>query len=279
MCLLLSGCGMQFAYNNARFMASWYLNDFIDLSREQKTAFKAELAQLHDWHRANELPLYRDTLVQIRAQLSGAKLDPDALQGHIALMRQRWDAIVIQATPAIVELSRTVTPQQVQGLMLAVEARSQERLSDAETAADHAQDTVAGIEKWTGPLSPSQQTRVLNFAAQYPDITVQTVAAHRAFQSQLFEVLAEPSGADRAARLGSLFANALDTPQGRQLVALRAARLDGRVQLMTDLWAGADERQKRRVIKRVGNYIDDMDALINTELTKAVATNADATLR
>lgn len=276
MCLLLSGCGMQFAYNNARFMTSWYLKDFIDLSRQQKSTFKAELAQLHDWHRENELPIYRDTLVHIRAQLSDASLDPDSLQGHIALMRQRWDAIVTQATPAMVELSETITPEQVQGLLLAMEARSQKRLSDAASADDHAGDTVAGIEKWMGALNPAQRTMALNFAAQHPDITVQTVAAHRAFQSQLARLLAEPPS---AARLASLLANALDTPQGTQLAALRQARLDGRVHLMTDLWAGADERQKRRVIKRLGNYIDDMDALINSRLTKAVAASADTTLR
>lgn len=270
---------MQFAYNNARFMTSWYLKDFIDLSRQQKSAFKAELVQLHDWHRENELPIYRDTLVQIRAQLSDASLDPDRLQGHIALMRERWDAIVTQATPVMVELSETITPEQVQGLLLAMEARSQKRLSDAETVDDHAGDTVAGIEKWMGALNPAQRTMALNFAARHPDITVQTVAAHRAFQSQLARLLADPPSAARAARLASLLANALDTPQGAQLAALRQARLDGRVQLMTDLWAGADERQKRRVIKRLGNYIDDMDALINSGLTKAVAASADTTLR
>lgn len=59
--LALNGCSAnRFLYNSADTLVRWALDDYVDLTTEQQKQFDADLDVLLDWHRRDELPLYRE---------------------------------------------------------------------------------------------------------------------------------------------------------------------------------------------------------------------------
>jgi hypothetical protein len=57
--LALAGCSaLRLGYNNGPQLVWWYLDGYVDFSREQAPAAKQALERLFEWHRATQLPDY-----------------------------------------------------------------------------------------------------------------------------------------------------------------------------------------------------------------------------
>lgn len=258
--LFLTGCGTQLVYNNLPLVTPFYLDDYVDLNRDQKSVFKAGFKDLHRWHRTQELPVYRDLLIQIQATLNQPDLDPAALLAKVEPLEQRWDTLISQASPLVIEIAGTLTPEQLDGLFAAFEARNQERLDKPAAEPDEA---IKRIEKWTGKLTDQQRLRIIAFERANPGLEAETVAAHRVFQARLRQVLSAPDAADFESQLSTLLANPLNSPEGRRLETLREEQGTARLVMLSELWNGASESQKRRVNRKLESYIRDFDALID----------------
>ena len=260
--LLLSGCGTQFAYNNLTLITPWYVDDYIDLDRQQKVIFKGHLKTLHEWHRRSELPIYREILLEIQNELDADVLDTQAISQQFLKLRTRWEAIILKSTPAIVEISQSLTDNQRTSFFQALEERNEKRLAEMDSAEEHSKESVERIEKWMGALSPAQIDRVQTYAKAYPDLTEPTVAAHRAFQTELSQLMSQAIMADYPARLGILLSGALDSPEGQKLTQMREQQLQARLELFSELWASASDQQKQRVQKKLQGYVRDIEKLI-----------------
>lgn len=259
----LTGCGAKLAYNNLSLITDWYIDDYIQLNEQQQAIFDRHLTQLQNWHRTEELPAYRELFESIHRHLQQPEVDPQFLQQKISRLRGHWSALIQQATPAVIELSLTLSPAQRSRFIEALEERNVKRLKRADSAAEHQQESVKDIEKWMGQLTRQQRNWVEQYAAQNPDMTAATVAAHRAFQAQLAELLEQPTHPNFEVRMERLLADALGaTPEGQRLTALREAQLQSRVALFVNLWRSASDNQKRKVRSRLQGYIDDIDDLI-----------------
>ena len=269
--LLLSGCGTQFAYNNLTLITPWYVDDYIDLDRQQKAVFKAHLKTLHEWHRSSELPIYREILLEIQTELEADVLDTQAISQQFLKLRTRWEAIILKSTPAIVEISQSLTDEQRTSFFQALEERNEKRLAEMDSTQEHLQESVERIEKWMGALSPDQIDQVQTYAKAYPDLTEPTVDAHRAFQTELSQLMSQAIMADYPARLGILLSGALDSPEGRKLTQMREQQLQARLELFSELWASASEQQKRRVRKKLQGYIRDVEKLVAQSETQKSA--------
>lgn len=261
--LLISGCGAKFAYNNLNLISPWYVDDFIQLNESQQQAFDRHLEQLHQWHRDTELPQYRQLFTDLHQHLQQPDLDPQLLRTKISQLRGHWNTLIQQSSPAVIELSATLSDKQRLEFFASLEERNQKRLSRADTPAEHKQESVERIDKWMGPLTKQQRQWVETFAENNPDLTHETVAAHRAFQGELAQLLSQSAAADFPIRLERLMADALGgSPEGQKLNQLREQQLNARVELFVALWGSASENQKRKVRSRLKGYIDDIDDLL-----------------
>ena len=76
--MALSGCSaLRVAYNTGPQIVWWWLDGYVDFSREQAPQVKAALESWFDWHRATQLPEYATLLVAAQAQVM-APLTPAA---------------------------------------------------------------------------------------------------------------------------------------------------------------------------------------------------------
>jgi len=263
--LLISGCGAKIAYNNLSLISPWYVDDYIELDESQQQIFDRHLEQLHQWHRNTELPQYRQLFADLHQHLQQPDLDPQILRTKISRLRGHWNTLIQQSSPAVIELSATLSDKQRQAFFAALEERNQKRLSRADSPAEHKQESVERIDKWMGPLTKQQRLWVESFAENNPDLTQETVAAHRAFQVQLAQLLSQSAAADFPEKLELLLADALGSSiEGQKLNELREQQLDARVELFVALWSSASENQKRKVRSRLKGYIDDIDDLLGS---------------
>jgi len=261
--LLLSGCGAKFVYNNLSMITPWYVDDYVDLNRDQKNLYKKHLKNIHQWHRREELPEYYRLLSELRAHLDQSELEKNFLTNHLLQLRQRWQVLTTYATPALTEMAQTLTDDQIQELKVALEETNLENLADAEQPSEHNKSIQQGIKRWLGNLSQEQQKSIQSFAESHPDRTIETVAAHRAFQAQLMHHLADRHSDNFPAQLAKLIADPLQSPEGKKLTSLRLDTLNSRIELYQTLWGQASARQKQKVIDRLDDILKDIKSLMN----------------
>jgi hypothetical protein len=92
--LALGGCSaVRLSYNNGAQLAWWWLDDYVDFSREQTPAARLAVDRWFEWHRASQLAGYAEVLVAAQAQM-GEPLTP-------ALACRWWDRLREAVEPAL----------------------------------------------------------------------------------------------------------------------------------------------------------------------------------
>ena len=67
--LLAAGCTMSFTYNHLDWLIPWYVDDYVDLSRQQRQVLQSQLGPVLQWHREEELEHYLEWNAQIAGGL------------------------------------------------------------------------------------------------------------------------------------------------------------------------------------------------------------------
>lgn len=110
---LLSACSaVKLAYNNLPELGYWWVDGYADLNDAQSVQLRGDLARLHEWHRANELPRVADLLQQIQRDTPADTTAQDVCR-FFDQVRDRLDAARAQAEPGAVTLAMSLTPGQI----------------------------------------------------------------------------------------------------------------------------------------------------------------------
>lgn len=111
--LALSACSaVKLGYNNIGEVAYWWLDSYVDFNESQGPRVREDLARLHLWHRATELPRVAD-LLQNMEKLVAADIAPAQACGVVAELRERIGAVMAQGEPAMVTLAMGLEPEQL----------------------------------------------------------------------------------------------------------------------------------------------------------------------
>jgi len=105
---LLAGCSsVRLAYNNAPQLSWWWLDGYLDFSREQAPQVRQALDGFLDWHRATQLPAYAALL----ARTQPAILEPTTPAGAC-----RWQAEVRGQLDPALQRALQLAAEQLPGL-------------------------------------------------------------------------------------------------------------------------------------------------------------------
>jgi hypothetical protein len=112
-CMVLAGCSaIKLGYSNLPQVSYWWLDAYLDFTEDQSPRVRDALAQLHLWHRQQELPRFAQLLTQAE-RLAGGDIAPQQACGLYDGLRQRLAAARAQAEPPMVAVALTLTPQQL----------------------------------------------------------------------------------------------------------------------------------------------------------------------
>jgi len=114
--LLVAACSqLQFGYNNADTVLAYSLDSYLDLDDEQERLAREQIAELHRWHRATQLPGYAQLLNDAQKKVAGTVTAADVLEFNSGV-RRALAAIGERAAPDLAKLALTLKPAQVERL-------------------------------------------------------------------------------------------------------------------------------------------------------------------
>lgn len=114
--LALAGCSaVKLGYNALPTLAYWWLDGYVDFSGEQAPPVREALADLHAWHRQQELPRVLALLARME-QLAPGEITPQQACSIAAEGRERLLAVGEHATAGAATLAAQLTDRELRHL-------------------------------------------------------------------------------------------------------------------------------------------------------------------
>ena len=168
----LQGCSSKFAYNNADWLAQWYIDDYVDLSRDQNRNLDIELKSVLKWHRETQLLQYRQQLVDLSNDLDHLPISEQTWLKHFNQITGHWQRLRRELSTRAATLAPQLDQHQVNYLFAKLENNSKEKLEDfnEKTIKEYRSDRLEGLletlENYLGSVSKQQKSYAATFVEQ-----------------------------------------------------------------------------------------------------------------
>ena len=270
--LILAGCSAnRLLYNRADTFIRWAADDYVVLTRDQQAAFDSRLDGFLSWHRSEELPHYRDFIVNALATLEeGVTLKEAVLiSEEIDLAADRFQARFIELLLATGE---DLSDEQIQVFLGALDENqaeyAKERLvRDEETYyADSAKTMTDLVKRLMGRLNTAQKGDISLRSKQLMRLDRLWHDDRVRWGSELRRLLEtkSPGWQDEVRKLGETRSEA------RIPDYVAGIEHNGEVilSLLVDVINSRTDRQDRRMRRFLKGLIDDIDALTSASVAE-----------
>jgi hypothetical protein len=265
--LVLSGCNrVSLAYRNLDVIIPWTLNDYLTLNSEQKSWFNGRLKEHLSWHCTTQLPDYLDWLDRLQQMVETHQVSDAALQARALEARQAIAQSAQKITPSAIELLQGLDDQQVKKINEAFAKDQRKRQADylksslEQQIQQRSERMNKRLSAWLGPLSASQQQRIVVWSTSLGDQNQQRIANRALWQTQFSTAMEQRQSSDFPQRIEQLLVNreSLWTPAYRQAYNLseQASR-----SLLVDLMAQSTPAQRQHLMKKLDEVRSDLTAL------------------
>jgi len=166
---LLAGCTASFTYNHLDRLIPWYVDGYVDLTRDQRRTLESRLEQLLQWHREEELTRYIGLLDRIEEDLAQT-LTTGAVQRWIDDIGAAMERTEQSLLSLALDFSSTLSDEQMAEFMASLWERQREYekellgRSEEEYRSDSYDSLVDLLRRFTGPLEPAQKQRLRDAA-------------------------------------------------------------------------------------------------------------------
>jgi hypothetical protein len=265
--LALGACSrVGLAYRNLDVIIPWTLNDYLDMSGEQKGWFNERLKEHLDWHCTTQLPVYLDWLDRLQTMVETNQVTDAALQTRTREAKAAIAQTAREITPSAVELLQGLDDKQVAEMNEAFAKDLQKRQAEYlkpsldQQIKQRAERMDKRLIDWLGPLSPAQQQRVVAWSKALGDQNTQWIANRAHWQTQFSAAVAQRHSPDFPQRIETLLVNreSLWTPAYRQAYANTEAQARG---LIVDLMAESTPAQRQQLLKKIEGVRKDFNEL------------------
>jgi len=265
--LALGACSrVGLAYSNLDVIIPWTLSDYLDMNGEQKGWFNERLKEHLSWHCTTQLPGYLDWLDRLQAMVETNQVTDEALQARTQEAKKAIAQTAREITPSAIELLQGLDDQQVAEMNDAFAKDQRKRQEEYLKPSLDQQIKERGVRMdkrlndWLGPLSPSQQQRVVAWSNALSDQNQQWIANRVHWQKQFSAAVAQRHSPEFPQRIETLLVNreSLWTADYRLAYANTEAQARG---LLVDLMAESTPAQRQRLLKKIDGVRKDFTDL------------------
>ena len=265
--LALGACSrMGLAYRNLDVIIPWTLGDYLNMNGEQKDWFNERLREHLSWHCTTQLPGYLDWLDRLQDMVERNQVTDAALQARTREAKQAIAQTAREITPSAIELLQGLNDKQVAEMndAFAKDQRKREEQYLKPSLAQQIKERGERMEKrlndWLGPLSPTQQQRVVAWSTALGDQNTQWIANRVHWQKQFSAAVAQRQSPQFPQRVETLLVNreTLWTPAYRQAYTNTEAQARS---LFVDLMAESTPEQRQRLLKKIDGVRKDFNDL------------------
>ena len=273
--LLVAACGTltKLAYSNASLaykslapMATWMVDEYVDLDGYQKDWVRDRLGRVMAWHRANELPRYRAFLEHVLAE-STEPFTVDEIASAYADLREHYHHMVEHLLPDVADFFLTLDAEQVAQMQKKFEDDNRKFVkestsgSPAERLKKRADKFGQHLDAWLGHVTPEQKTLVLQRMELIPDFVEDRLADRRYRQTEVLALIR--AKATKPQMVEGLRRLLIDTESWRRPEFRK--RMRERDQRMFELLAALSKtltpEQRAHLQGRIRRYLADIHSL------------------
>lgn len=269
--LALTSCNaVKVGYNNAQNLSYWWLNSYVQFNAAQKPVIKAELQDLHDWHRFNEIPAYTQILQSIEHKLAhdiNSKQACDVAES----VRERFRILNLQFEPIIERIAPSLSHQQLAHIEKQFEKKNSEWREDWLENTQQKRDkrrlklAIKRAEMFYGKLDDKQRDILKNnirISTFDPDISYaeklrRQKDAIETLRKIIDQQLDEPDIKLEIAAYFDRFLNGDDAAYQSYMDRLTADACTG----FANLHNSTSSEQRKHAANKLAGYIKDFQAL------------------
>ncbi|MHC8349450.1 DUF6279 family lipoprotein [Pseudomonas sp. RT4P38] len=265
--LALGACSrVGLAYRNLDVIIPWTLSDYLNMHGEQKDWFDERLKEHLSWHCTTQLPGYLDWLDRLQVMVETNQVTDAALQTRTQEAKAAIAQTARKITPSATELLQGLDDKQVTEMNDAFAKEQNKRQEQYlkpsldQQIKQRAQRMEKRLNDWLGPLSPSQQQRVVAWSNALGDQNTQWIANRALWQKQFSAAVAQRQSPEFPQRIETLLVNreSLWTPAYRQAYTSTEAQARG---LFVDLMAESTPEQRQQLLKKIEGVRKDFNDL------------------
>ncbi|MHC8310438.1 DUF6279 family lipoprotein [Pseudomonas sp. GT1P32] len=265
--LALGACSrMGLAYRNLDVIIPWTLSDYLDMNGEQKGWLNERLKEHLSWHCTTQLPGYLDWLDRLQVMVETNQVTDAALQSRTQEAKQAIAQTAREITPSAIELLQGLDDKQVAEMNEAFAKDQRKRQQDyvkpslVQQIKERSERMEKRLDGWIGPLSPTQQQRVVAWSNALGDQNTQWIANRVHWQKQFSAAVAQRQSPEFPQRIETLLVNreSLWTPDYRKAYANTEAQARS---LFVDLMAESTPAQRQRLLKKIEGVRKDFNDL------------------
>ncbi|MBJ2263222.1 DUF6279 family lipoprotein [Pseudomonas sp. MF6787] len=265
--VLLAGCNrLGLAYRNLDVIIPWTLNDYLDMNAGQKSWFNDTLKEHLAWHCTTQLPGYLDWLDRLQQMVDSHQVSDAALQAHALEAKQAIADVARQITPSAIELLRGLDEQQVREMDAALTKDLGKRQNEylkpplEQQIKERSERMSKRLDAWLGPLSASQQERVLAWSTALGAQNQQWIGNRAHWQAQFIAAVNQRASSDFPRKMEQLLVDreSLWTADYRQAYAQTEAAARS---LLVDVMAESTVQQRQKLVQRIAKVRSDFQAL------------------
>lgn len=273
--LALAACASltQLAYSNAALaytnlppMIAWAVDDWVEMSGDQKEWVRGRIDRLMHWHRTHELPEYRRFFEKVLAE-SAEPFTVAEVGDAYEDLRRAYRRAMEQALPDIAEfLSRVDSVQAAQmEKKFAEDTRKMVRESTRGTPEQRFERRVKRfvqhLEGWLGDVSDAQREIVEAHYRGLPQYFEERLAERRVRHTETMALIRAKAGKEQmlaGLRRLMLESDTWRRPEYREKLAQRERRM---FEMVAALSASLDAGQRAHLQKRIRGYVRDIRTL------------------
>jgi hypothetical protein len=263
-----TGCATAFLYDRADRFANRWVGGYVSLGAPRQAALESGLAELHAWHRREQLPAYAEWL-----RATGARLDApapflaDELQDRGAELGQFWRSIADAALPLAIPLGASLDDAEVSELIATLRERHDKEYAAAarRSAAWHEQRRARSMERmlrrWTGRLTDEQRAAIAVWSRGLEPSRAAISANRRGWIDELEAALGRRDETELLAEAAhALFVtpSARWSPEYQALVTRNSSKTAA---FFAEFLNGLEERQRATAVERILRLAEQLEDL------------------
>lgn len=265
--VVLGACSStRLAYRFADQGVLWWVDDYITLTGDQKSALRNDLEALKAWHCETELPRYSAWLGELRQEMANGELPPERIEFHRQQVADFAEPLATRIVPMATRVLTGLSDEQVTELKSNMDREQEERKQEylgAGSREKSAERVTERAERWLGTLNERQQAIIKDWTAGRQEQTRTWLEGRGRWQKALAGMLEDRNQPDFDARLRDLILNAPDY-QGEAYRNMLETNTHDLTQLAHDLLQAADERHWQTLQQNTASLKQDVTALACT---------------
>ncbi|MEL0659191.1 DUF6279 family lipoprotein [Psychromonas arctica] len=271
----ITSCSTKLAYNNLDWLASWYVDDYVNLTDIQEDEFDTKLDAFLVWHRNIELQNYILQIKAIQADFNKGVTLSD-IESYVTSVKTFLEVALTKAEPEVVALAYSLSDKQAGSFLVEFEQQNLDKIERFEEESKERR-TKKRLEKLEEQLSSffgrlnTQQKKLLNdgnnqllpsfqerikFRRHWAD-SIRKAYVIRA--RSLGDTEKKKKGFELALKQSILESNLLRSEKYSNILE-HNQRV--RINTLEKIVASLDEKQLKHLNEKLNETIEDLEALL-----------------